>query len=63
MTEQMQERVLGALKAQRDNGLLGVVAARARISEIALLDAANNEGPVLNRSEWSDLAEALGVEA
>lgn len=63
MSEEMKDRVLSALKSQRDNGLLGVVAARARISEKSLFDYSNNDGPVLSESEFADLAETLGVEA
>lgn len=62
MTDEMRERVISALKSQRDNGLLGVVAARARISEKALFDCANGDGPMLLSGELSDLAEAMGVE-
>lgn len=63
MSEEMKDRVLSALKSQRDNGLLGVVAARARISEKALFDYSNGDGPMLLDGELADLAEAMGVEA
>lgn len=63
MSDEMRERVLSALKSQRDNGLLGVVAARARISEKSLYDYSNGDGPLMSESELCDLAETLGVEA
>jgi hypothetical protein len=58
----LMQRVHDALCEQVNNGLVGVIATRSRISENALVDWSRDVSQVLTAGELHDLAQTLGID-